>query len=227
MSKEELYTTKREMSFIEKSVFTITSFVSVTIFLLLWAVITLGIYIGKYGNSVSKVSIVITVFILPPFFTYIVHRFFLIYFFKRQYISKQSLIKLKNFFGNLSLVLLAVLSTAKNFIPTKKFEEFSEPPNFLKDPIGYIEHFCILILHPVNSTYTIPLVFAIMAFIFSFLETSNFATYKIYIPKEKVNKAITKKEITKQEIIYLQNIVLDIKNNLNNMQIELNNLNKN
>ncbi|GEM_PF-3034357 len=225
MSKEELYTTKKEMSFKDKSIFTITIFFSVTLFILSWTLVTLGIYISKYGNSVSKVSLVIAIFIVPPILTYISHRFYLIYFFRKQYISKLSLLKLKNFFGNLSLVLLAVLSTVKNHIPSKILEEYNDtPPIFFIEPIKYIEHVSILLLQPVNSTYLIPIIFAIISFLFSFLETSNFATYKIYIPKEKVTKAITKKEITKKEIIYLQNIVFDIKNNLNNMQIELNNL---
>lgn len=228
MTKEELFITKKEMNFIEKSIFTFTLLASVTLFTILWSVITLGIYMGKYGNTISKVSLVITVYMVPPIFTYISHRFYLIYFFKRQYISKLSLLKLKNFFGNLSLVLLAVLSTVKSNIPTKILEEYSDPPpNFFKDPVGNIEHVSILLLQPANSTYLIPIVFAIIAFLLSFLETSKFATYKIYIYKEKINYYYYPNKITKDNIIYIQDITSEIKNNLKKMQTELINSKKN
>lgn len=221
MIKNELFKTKKEMNFIDKFMFTSILSLSVTTFILLWTLITLGIYIGKYGNSINKVSLVIAVFLIPPLLTYLLHRFYLIYFFRRQYISKLSLLKLKNFFGNLSLVLLAVLSTVKNHIPSKILEEYSEP--IPKDPIGYIEHVSILLLQPVNSTYLIPIIFAIIAFLFSFLETSNYATYKIYIPKEQNNYTYSSypNEITKYNIDYIQDITLEIKNNLKNMQKEL------
>jgi len=218
---KELFMTKKELNFFDKIMFTFILSLSVAAFIILWTLITLGIYIGKNGNSINKVSLVIAVFLIPPIITYLLHRFFLIYFFKRQYISKLSLLKLKNFFGNLSLVLLAVLSTVKNHIPSKILEEYNEPPP--KDPIGYIEHVSILLLQPVNTTYLIPIVFAIISFLFSFLETSNFATYKIYTPKDKKPKMFTKKEITKKEIIYLQNIAMEIKINLEKMHTEINN----
>ncbi|WP_431811917.1 hypothetical protein [Lysinibacillus sp. FW12] len=216
--------TKKELSFIDKIMFTVTLSLSVTAFILFWTLVTLGIYVGKYGNSISKVSLVIAIFLIPPILTYLLHRYYLMYFFRRQYISKLSLLKLKNFFGNLSLVLLAVLSAVKNHIPSKMLEEYSDPPpNFFKEPIEYIEHVSILLLQPVNSTYLIPIIFAIISFLFSFLETSNFASYKIYTPKEKKQKMFTKKEITKKEIIHLQNITMEIKSNLEKMHTEINN----
>lgn len=218
--------TKKEMSFKDKSIFTIGILLTVYLFIITWSLITLGIYLAINGGTVSNVSLIVTVFALPPIFTYLKHRYFLIYFFKRRYISKLTLLKLKNLFGNLSLVLVAVLSTVKIHIPTKMLEKYAEHPNFLKDPIGYIEHDLILFLQPVNLTYLTPTAFAIIAFLFSFLETSNFATYKIYIEEEKINYSTYPNETTKDNISYLQDITLEIESNFNQMQSEIKNFEK-
>lgn len=196
-------------------------------FIIIWTLITLGIYLGLNGESVNKVSLIVTVFSIPPIFTYLQHRYFLIIIFKRRYISKLSLLKLKNFFGNLSLVLVAVFSTVKIHIPTQILEKYGEPPNFLKDPIGYIEYDLILFLQPVNLTYLTPIAFAIIAFLFSFLETSNFATYKIYIEEEKINYSTYPNETSKDNISYIQDITLEIKSNSNQMQSEIKNYKNN
>ncbi|SCX52097.1 hypothetical protein [Lysinibacillus fusiformis] len=224
MIKEELVKTKEEIRFIYKLFFIIAISISVMLFILFWTMITIENYLGMFGDTVDKVSPVIATFLIPPILSYVTHRYFFAYFFRDYYISKLSLIKIKNFFSNSSLVLIGVLSTTKTFFSDKKFEgDPPDRPNFLNEPIEYIEYFSVLILHPVNSTYTLPLVFAVISFLFSFLETSNFATYSIYIPKGKITYITYPNENTKDYINHILEIELEIKNYLKQMKSELNN----
>ncbi|WP_342535459.1 hypothetical protein MHI04_07180 [Lysinibacillus sp. FSL K6-1151] len=193
-------------------------FLTLFTFIFLFAfILCFGLHIKYQGEYLTSILWAVFLFITPAVISLIVIMIVYIYIFRRFYMPKNVFVDLKEVASYLSVFTLIIInSLVKFYVPN---DDVSVSKSLI---INEVEELFKVTIEDINYTYTVPIFFSVTTIVMYVFEKWKHASSSTYI--KKVNKAKRDINIPNPKIEKLEQILEEMRKNINEAKQILNNI---
>ncbi|MBG9757303.1 hypothetical protein J2B92_19495 [Lysinibacillus sphaericus] len=191
-------------------------FLTLFTFIFLFAfIICFRVHIKYQGEYLTSILWAVFLFIMPALISFIVIMIVYYYIFQKFYMPKKVFVDLKEIASYLSVFTLIIInSLVKFYVPS---DDVSVSKSLI---INEVEEFFKITIKDINYTYTVPIFFSVTTIVMYVFEKWKHATGSKFI--KKINTAKRDINIPNPNIKKLEQILDEMRNNLNEAKQILN-----